>query len=492
MLYNLILKIFFLSTLILFVSLSAEETMPDTNNSDPLVTNMTNTWIGDLDGMIKDRVIRVLVIPSQIMFHVDKGKKSGFTYDLTMLFEKEINKNHKPKKKHLKTRIIFIPVAKDQLIPGLLKGRGDIAIADISITPKRKNKIDFSDPYAQHIDVITVTGPSSPTINTLVDLAGKEVYAQHSSSYYEYLQKMNFYFLEAGLEMIKIKAVPESLNDKDILEMLNAGLIGITVMDEYKVKFWAKVMKKLVVHDDIELHFDDSFAWMIRKKSPKLMKEINAFIKKYKEGTKFGNILIRRHVDNFKFLKPTINKKKLKKFDKVVEIFKKYAERYDLNYLLMIAQAYQESKLNQKAKSHVGALGVMQLMPATGKDMKVGNIKKLDPNIHAGIKYHRWIIDHYFKNEKIDALNQTMFAFAAYNAGPGRVRSLRKIAKKRGYDPNIWFNNVEVIAAEKIGAETVTYVSNIYEYYVAYYLYIQREEEKQEQINKVISTGKLK
>ena len=484
-----IIFLFFLS---LTVMVSATEVTLDKNSSDALISNMTNTWTGDLDGMVKDRVIRVLVIPSRIMFHVDKGKKSGFTYDLMMLFEKEINQHFPAKKKHLKTRIVFIPVSKEQLIPGLLEGRGDIAVADIAITPKRKRKIDFSDPYTDRINVVVVTGPSSPNINTLTDLAGKEVYVQKSSSYYEYLQKLNFYFSEAGFTDIKIKAVPEALHDKEILDMLNAGLIGITVLDEYKADFWGQVMKKLVVHKSVELHSNDAFAWMIRKNSPKLKKEINLFIAKHKEGTRLGNILIKRHVDNFKFEKPAITKKKLAAFDKVVDIFKKYAKQYELNYLLMIAQAYQESKLNQKAKSRVGAIGVMQLMPSTGKSMKVGNIKKLDPNIHAGIKYHRWIIDHYFKDTKMDAMNQTMFAFAAYNAGPNRIRKLRKIARKRGYDPNIWFNNVEVIAAEKVGSETVTYVSNIYEYYVAYYLYEQEKKVKQKAIKKTITTGKLK
>jgi len=483
------------SILLCFLSLtfsfSATQTVVDNNHTNPLVSHLTKPWIGDLDGMIKDRVIRVLVIPSDIMFHVDKGKKSGFTYDLMKIFEKEVNKHFPPKKKHLKTRVVFISVSKDELIPGLLEGRGDIAVADIAITPKRKRKIDFSDPYAEQIDVVTVTGPTSPHINVLRDLAGKEVYVHTSSSYYEYLQKTNFYLAKLGLHAIKIKAVPEALEDKEILEMINAGLVGITVMDEYKAKLWAKVYKNIVVHENIEIHKNDDFAWMIRKKSPKLKKEINAFIKKHKAGTMLGNILIRRYVDDVKFEKTSITTKKLQAFDKVVDIFKKYAKEYNLNYLLMIAQAYQESKLNQKAKSHVGAIGVMQLMPATGKSMKVGNIEKLEPNIHAGIKYNRWIIDHFFKNEKMNALNQTMFAFAAYNAGPGRVRSLRKAAKKRGYDPNIWFNNVEVIAAEKIGAETVTYVSNIYEYYVAYHLYLEKKEAKQKHIDKAISTGKL-
>jgi len=464
------------------VSVSTEENVWDINDTEPLIANIMNPSTDDLDSMLKSRMIRVLVIPSEIMFHVDRGKKSGLSYEYMKLFEKQINKHFPQKNKHFKTRVVFIPVSKSQLIPGLIQGRGDIAMADISITEKRKQKIDFSDPYISGINVIVVTGPSSPKINTIDDLAAKEVYVHRASSYYEYLEKMNMDLAKAGMKAVKIKMIPDHLEGKDVLEMINAGLIGITLMDKYKAKFWSKRLPDIVLHPEIIVKADDAFAWMIRKNSPKLMKEVNRFIKDHKAGTLLGNILINRYTDKFKFEKPSVSKKKLQKFDKVVKLFKKYSEQYNLNYHLIIAQAYQESKLDQKAKSKAGAVGIMQLLPKTGKSMKVGNIKNLEPNIHAGVKYHSWLIDHYFKKDEMDALNQTLFAFAAYNAGPRRVIGLRKTAKQRGYDPNIWFDNVEIIAAENIGAETVTYISNIYEYYVAYTLYEEEKKKKEKQI----------
>ena len=152
----------------------------------------------------------------------------------------------------------------------------------------------------------------------------------------------------------------------------------------------------------------------------------------------------------------------------------------------MGAQGYQESQLNQNAKSPVGAIGVMQVMPATGKDMKVGDITEIEPNIHAGIKYMRWMIDHYYGKEPMTKLDKALFAFASYNAGAGRISSLRKEAAKRGLDPNVWFQNVEYVAAEKIGQETVTYVSNIYKYYIAYRLVMESRAAK-EAVEKVKS-----
>jgi membrane-bound lytic murein transglycosylase MltF len=153
-----------------------------------------------------------------------------------------------------------------------------------------------------------------------------------------------------------------------------------------------------------------------------------------------------------------------------VTLFQKYGAKYQVDWLLMAAQAYQESQLDHSRKSPVGAIGIMQIMPATGKQMQVGDITQLEPNIHAGVKYIRHLIDVYFNDPAIDDLNRTLFAFAAYNAGPSRVRALRREALQRKLNPNVWFDNVERVAAQRIGRETVQYVSNIYKYYFAYTL----------------------
>ena len=150
----------------------------------------------------------------------------------------------------------------------------------------------------------------------------------------------------------------------------------------------------------------------------------------------------------------------------------------------MAAQGYQESGLDQNVKSKVGAVGAMQVMPATGKDMNVGDITQIEPNIHAGVKYIRFVIDQYFKNEPMDRLNKGLFAFASYNAGPARVRQLRAEAQKTGLDPNVWFNNVERVAAQRIGRETVQYVSNIYKYYVAYQLALNETQARRGEIKR--------
>jgi membrane-bound lytic murein transglycosylase MltF len=154
----------------------------------------------------------------------------------------------------------------------------------------------------------------------------------------------------------------------------------------------------------------------------------------------------------------------------MVSLFRKYGAEYNVDWLLMAAQGYQESQLDQSRRSSAGAVGVMQLTSATGKQMDVGDVTQLDANIHAGIKYVRYLADRYYTDEHIDPLNRVLFAFAAYNAGPARIRDARKAAAEQHLDPNVWFDNVERAVSAQVGRETVQYVSNIYKYFIAYSL----------------------
>jgi membrane-bound lytic murein transglycosylase MltF len=172
------------------------------------------------------------------------------------------------------------------------------------------------------------------------------------------------------------------------------------------------------------------------------------------------------------------NDAEVKRFQQTLALFQKYGEKYGFDPLMLAAQGYQESQLNQGAKSHVGAIGIMQVMPATGAELRVGDITVAENNIHAGTKYMDQLMTKYFPDAKFSDSNRPLFAFASYNAGPGRISQMRKEAQTRGLDPDKWFNNVEIVTAEKVGIETTTYVRNIYKYYVAYTLMLAAREEQ--------------
>jgi membrane-bound lytic murein transglycosylase MltF len=325
---------------------------------------------------------------------------------------------------------------------------------------------------------IVVTGPSAAILNTIDDLSGKQVAVREKSIQFESLTALNATFKQQGKAAVSIKVLPTALEDEDILEMVNAGLVKATVVDDFIADFWKQILPAISLHPQIAVREAGAIAWAVRKNSPKLVAALNPLVEANRIGTLFGNALLRKYLKSAKFVRNATSEAEMQKFRSLIEIFQKHAATYDLDYLLMMAQGFQESRLDQSAKSHVGAIGIMQVMPQTAGDLKVGDITKVDPNIHAGIKYIRFTIDQYFADELIDALNKELFAFAAYNCGPGRLRQLRREAEQRGLNPNVWFNNVERIAAERIGRETVQYVSNIYKYYVAYTLALQQLQEK--------------
>jgi membrane-bound lytic murein transglycosylase MltF len=453
------------------------------------LASMQKPWTGDLDGMIDRRVIRVLTTASKTFYFIDKGVQRGIVVDYFRVFEEELNKKlaaeNKLKDKKLKVRVVFILERRDQLLPGIAAGRGDIAAANLTVTPERQKLVDFSVAGLSNVSEVVVTGPASPKVASLDDLSGKEVFVRKSSSYYESLVALNKKFSTEKKPLITLKEAPETLEDEDLLQMLNAGLISMTIVDKHIADFWKQIFPQLTVHDNVAVRTGGEIAWAFRKGSPQLKATVDDFATRNKVGTATGNQLLTRYLKNVKYVKNAASEEERKKFLALIQYFQKYGNQYDVDWVLMGAQGYQESQLNQNAKSPVGAIGVMQVMPATGKDMKVGDITETEANIHAGIKYMRFMIDQYYEKEPMTKLDKALFAFASYNAGPGRVRQLRQEAAKRGLDPNVWFHNVEYVAAEKIGQETVTYVSNIYKYYIAYRLIMESQAATKEAVEKV-------
>jgi membrane-bound lytic murein transglycosylase MltF len=354
-----------------------------------------------------------------------------------------------------------------------------MVMAQVTVFPELQKLVDFTNPTRTDVNEIVVTGPGAPAIAAVEDLSGQEVFARKSSKYYLSLLALNERLQAAGKPAVVLRTVPENLEDEDLLEMVNAGLIHITVVDDYLAEFWKQVFTDITLHDTARLRTGGQLAVAIRRNSPQLAAGLNAIIKKYGLGTAFGNMMEKRYLQSTKYVKNAASEAERRKFLQLVDLFKKYSDQYGLDYLLMAAQGYQESGLSQSVRSPVGAIGVMQVMPATGKELKVGDITQVEPNVHAGVKYIRFIMDEYYKDEPMDAINKGLFAFASYNAGPARIRQLRREAEKRGLDPNVWFGNVEQIASERIGRETVTYVSNIYKYYVAYRLITEARERRE-------------
>lgn len=430
--------------------------------------SVNQKWTGDFEQMVQRRAIRFLIPYSKTFYFFDKATQRGATYEMGNLFEKTINDQLKTR--HLKINVIFIPTSRERLIPALSEGLGDIAAGNLTITDKRMQQVDFCDPFSTGINEILVTGLRHPPVNAISDLSGKEIHVRKSSSYYESLEQANRTLSAAGKPAIKIIEANDNLEDEDLLEMVNAGLIPMIVIDSHKGQFWAQILEKIKLHPDIKFRENARIAWAIRKNTPQLKTVINDFVKVNKKGTLMGNTIFNRYLKSTKYVKNNLAGEDRKRFEETIQIFKKYGDIYDFDWLMLAALAYQESTIDQRKRSHAGAIGVMQILPTTASDKNV-NISKIDEiehNIHAGTKYLRFMMDRYFDDPGIDGLNRVLLTFASYNAGPAKVSKLRKEAKAMNLDPNVWFHNVEVVAAKRIGRETVQYVSNIFKYYIAY------------------------
>jgi membrane-bound lytic murein transglycosylase MltF len=431
----------------------------------------------DFDAMLERRAIKFYLPYSRSLYFIDKGRERGISADVIREFERWVNRKY-AKQLGKRPFTAFVVVAtRDKLLADLQGGYADVAVGNVKVIDELLKEIDFAG-LDQDITTteILVTGPASPAIATIDDLSGKTVHVREVSSQYLSLKALNERFRKEGKPEARAVFVPNALEDEDLLEMLNAGLLQAVITDDWRARMWAQVLPKVTVHEDIQLRPRTKMGWAIRKNSPKLAAELNEFHAYY--AKKQGGIpaLQRQYMSRIKAMKNATAGEDHRRYSELIEIFNKYGKQYNFEPMMLAAQGYQESTLNQDAKSPVGAIGVMQVMPATGAELKVGDIHKAEPNIHAGAKYMDQLMTRYFQDANFDEQNRTLFAFASYNCGPGNISKMRKEAAKRGLDPDQWFNNVEIVTAEKIGIETTTYVRNIFKYYVAYKLATQVQD----------------
>ena len=388
------------------------------------LTALNQPFFGDFDAMLERRVIRAVVTYNHTHYFLDGPEQRGIAYEGLQLFQKHLNEKHKTG--HRPIQIIIIPVTRDQLLPRLEAGLADIAAGALTITEERRKTVDFALPGATGVREVVVTGPAGPaTLASADDLAGVEVWARRSSSYYESLISLNEKLARSGKAPVTIRTAEESFESEDLLEMVNAGLYGAVVVDEYLADFWSEIFPEIRVHKGVALREGGEIAWALRRDTPTLMAQTNEFVAANRQGSVTGNVVFKRYLKTTKFARNAYAPADIARFQELIGLFRKYADRYRFDWLFCAAQAYQESRLDQSMRSPVGAIGIMQVMPATANDPAVAipGIEQLEPNIHAGIKYLRYTVDTFFADPAIDPLNQHLFALRVLQRGTPPHRS---------------------------------------------------------------------
>jgi membrane-bound lytic murein transglycosylase MltF len=445
--------------------------VPD-HTSDPIKHNL--------------RAIRVLVAYNATNYFVVKGQQHGLEYELMENFAKELNTNHKQadKKRHM----IYIAVPFNQLIPSLLAGKGDIVAAGMTITPERSGKVAFSRPYREGIDEVVVRSKQAAVVEKATDLAGKTVHVMRGSSYTKHLQALNDKLKKQGLQPITLIEADKHLDSEDILQMVNAGVYQYTVADSHIADLWGRLLDGIEVEPSAVINENGKIAWAVRKQNQQLLNKLNAFAAKHGQGTLMGNILFNRYYKDAKWIVNPLTDDTMQRLQRYEAAFREYGKKYDISWVMLSAQGFQESRLDQRKVSRSGAVGVMQIKPATAADENVGirGVREdASKNIHAAVKYLDFIRSRYFNDAKIDPLDQVALSLAAYNAGPARIASMRKKTRQAGLDPNQWFNNVEQITRKYVGSEPVNYVANIFKYYLAFRSVLEAAEQRMEATDKL-------
>jgi membrane-bound lytic murein transglycosylase MltF len=434
-------------------------------------------WHGDLDRIVNRRILRVLVAPNKLGFYFDGSEIHGALYEFCREFERFLN--HKLQTGNLATHLVFIPVGRDNLLPKLAEGYGDLVATMMVTSSQPQYAVDFTDPLYDDARAVIVSGPGEQ-LSRLEDLSGRAVYYFNNTIPYENMRRLSEDLQRGGKPPINLTTAAPDLQVEDLLEMVNAGLVPMTVAEDKVAQYWAKVLPNLKIQTHIVVA-DSPLAWAVQQNTPQLKSVVNEFIRDHKVGTLYGNTVTAKYLSRIEWVKDAVAGKDLARFEEMVRLFRTYGNKYHFPYLLLAAQGYQESGLNPRLRSKAGAVGVMQIKPSTAAadPIDITGIEKTDRNIEAGAKYLRYMVSHYYANEPMDQITKGLFALASYNAGPNRIERLRPLAAAEGYDPNLWFNNVEFIAARQIGAETPNYVSNIYKYYLAYKMTTEQDARRQ-------------
>lgn len=398
-----------------------------------------------------------------------EGRPAGIYPEAFQELERALNARYKTTAdRHITVALLPTPASK--IREKMANGDGDIAAYSISITENYEQAVDFTVPTITGRKMIVVTGPGAPNLETVDDLSGKEVWISPGTRMKTDLDNLDRRLKAEGKAPVVMRETDSLLDPGDVMEMVNAGTYPVALMQSQTAEFWGQVFENAKPRMDLAVANDIALGWAIQKETPHLKAFLDDFIKTHGAGTSYGNTLFRRYLKDAKYVKNAREASEMKKFAAAEGWFKKYGREYELDYLLLAAQGYQESGLNQSMKSSVGAVGIMQVMPKTAASAPVNipDVSTEENNIHAGVLLLHYLVNDYFNEPGLDQFNRTLFAIAAYNAGPAKVNQCRQLAKDLGYDPKKWFGNVEVAVAKTVGRETTQYVSNIYKYYIAY------------------------
>ena len=307
--------------------------------ADVLLEHANEPWKGDLDGILERGFLRAATANSPLFFLRDGMHETGFAVEIARELEAYLDKTYPKKGRHIS--VVLMPLARDAVLPAVLEGRADFAFANLTITPERSKSLAFTQPTWKNVSELVVSGPAASGIESLDDLAATGLHLRPSSSYFEHVSALNEARGTAGKPVIPVEPMDEYLEDYDLLEMVQAGILPAIIVDSHKAAIWSGVFDNITVHENLTVNEGGEIALALRPGNPKLLSALNEFVGTVRKGSLLGNILIKRYLGDQKWIGNVQSEDALGRYKATLGLIQKYAGQYDFDWLMIVAQGFQ-------------------------------------------------------------------------------------------------------------------------------------------------------
>ena len=436
----------------------------------PQLSRLNHAATDDLPEMLKRRTIRVLTTYSPSTYFIYEGRSHGFEYSLLKDYEAFLNRRVPDRR--IRTVVEFIPVPENLLIPCLQLGIGDIIAAGMRRSSLSLPTVDYTIPYLRGVSEVLITHRRAPVVDSVEALSGRRIHVLPGWQESLTLRRINAHLLVKGRPPLEHVRSSGLLTSEDMLDLVNSGVVDLSIVESHIARLWSSAHPNIAILEFPKISAHTPISWAVRKNNPELKTSLDRFLRSRRSGSRFGNIYFRQYFKETRWIDNPLSPTDHAKFSRYVPLFRKYGAKYGFDWMLLAAVAYQESQMKNRRRSHAGAVGLMQVMPATAGDANVAidNIRDPEQNVHAGTKYLALLRDVYFPAREFDPEERIRFILAAYNAGPNMIARCRRLTRRMGRDPSKWFGHTELATRRLVGNETVRYVSNVVKYYLAYSL----------------------
>lgn len=420
--------------------------------------------VRDLAAIRSSKVLRVLVNQSRNSSGDVQGQEIGLEYHRLQAFEQYLNSHARDGQ-----RISFkvVPKAKNQLLGALQRGEGDLVAPGELLDIDEAQGVEASAPIISHVPLVLVGVKGEPALKRVEQLSGRTLSLSTGSAADEAVHQLNQKLALHKLAPVKIEWVDPSLAVEDVLEMVQAGIYHLTVVEQPIAERWAKVMPKLRMDRALTLNTNSNMSWFVRRDATQLRNTINTFLKTYHAPANQDLAFERVYKKLYQVHNPLAREDRAR-LEKIRPMLQRHADEQGMDWLNLAALAFKESALNPGARGSGGASGLLQITPSAAQRVGVSNIQSADDNVQAGARYLALIRRKFFSSPKVNERERMAFVLAAYNLGPERVQGMREEARRRGLNPNQWFFQTERVAMEQAGMGVVSYVNSVNKYYLAF------------------------